>query len=49
LEEAKAALRLMAKEHQDAVAAAAAARTRTVTTETVQRVERGRPMMRVGS
>jgi hypothetical protein len=49
LEEAKAALRLMAKEHQDAVAAAAAARTRTVSSDTVQRIERGRTMMRVAS
>jgi hypothetical protein len=49
LEDAKAALRLMAKEHQDAVAAAAAARTRTISSDTIQRVERGRPMMRVAS
>ncbi|EAT76654.1 hypothetical protein HBH56_229710 [Parastagonospora nodorum] len=49
LEEAKAALRLMAKEHQDAVAAAAAARTRTISSDTVPRVERGRPMTRVAN
>lgn len=47
LEEAKAALRRMAREHEEAVKAVAAARTRTVSSEAVQRVERGRPTERV--
>ncbi|KAF2023528.1 hypothetical protein EK21DRAFT_118674 [Setomelanomma holmii] len=49
LEEAKAALRRMAKEHEEAVAAAAAARTRTNSRDTVERIERGRPMTRVAN
>jgi len=49
LEEAKAALRRMAKEQEEAVAAAAAARTRTHSKETVQQIERGRPMTRVAN
>jgi hypothetical protein len=49
LEEAKAALRRMAKEHEEAVAAVAAARTRTVSSDTVPRVERGRMMTRVAN
>ena len=49
LEEAKAALRRMAKEQEEAVAAAAAARIRTNSKETVQRIERGRPMTRVAN
>lgn len=49
LEEAKAALRRMAKEQQEAVAAAAVARTRTKSSETVQQLERGRSTARVAS
>jgi hypothetical protein len=49
LEEAKAALRRMAREQEEAVAAAATARTRTTPTESVQRIERGRPMTRVAN
>jgi hypothetical protein len=47
LEEAKAALRRMAKEQEEAVAAVAAARTRTVSSDGVPQVERGRLMTRV--
>jgi hypothetical protein len=49
LEEAKAALRRMAKEQEEAVAAVAAARTRTISTDAVPRVERGRMMTRVAN
>ncbi|OAK93938.1 hypothetical protein IQ06DRAFT_235428 [Phaeosphaeriaceae sp. SRC1lsM3a] len=49
LEEAKVALRRMAKEHEDAIAAAAAARNRTTSSDTVPTVERGRLMSRVAS
>jgi hypothetical protein len=49
LEEAKAALRRMAKEQEEAVAAVAAARIRTNSKETVQQIERGRPMTRVAN
>ncbi|KAF2825556.1 hypothetical protein CC86DRAFT_32572 [Ophiobolus disseminans] len=49
LEEAKAALRRMAKEQEEAVTAAAAAKTRTNSKGTVQQIERGRPMMRVAN
>jgi hypothetical protein len=50
-EEAKAALRRMAKEQEDAVAAVAAARLRTTSSsrDVVPRVERGRSMMRVAT
>jgi hypothetical protein len=49
LEEAKAALRRMAKEQEEAVAAAAAARTRTNSKETVPQIERGRAMALVAN
>ncbi|KAL5115503.1 hypothetical protein ACEQ8H_006566 [Pleosporales sp. CAS-2024a] len=55
LEEAKAALRLMAKEHQDAVAVAAAAaaaadRKHAIVSETFKSTpQQGRPMMRIVS
>jgi hypothetical protein len=49
LEEAKAALRRMAREHEEAVTAAAAARTRTNSKDAVERMERGRSMMRVAN
>jgi hypothetical protein len=49
LEEAKAALRRMAREQEEAVAAVAAARTRMTPTDVAQRVERGRPMARVAN
>jgi hypothetical protein len=49
LEEAKAALRRMAKEQEEAVAVAAAARMRTNSKVTVQRIERGRPMTRIAN
>jgi hypothetical protein len=49
LEEAKAALRRMAKEHEEAVNAAAAARTRTTSSDAVPRVDRGRLMTRVAN
>jgi hypothetical protein len=50
-EEAKAALRRMAKEQEEAVAAAAAAaaRTRTNSKEDVPRVERGRAITRIAT
>jgi hypothetical protein len=48
-EEAKAALRRMAKEQEEAVAAAAAARTRTNSKETVPQVERGRAITRIAT
>jgi len=47
LEEAKAALRRMAREQE--AAAATAARTRTNSKDTVERIERGRPMTRVAN
>ncbi|CAO2655388.1 Nn.00g104520.m01.CDS01 [Neocucurbitaria sp. VM-36] len=49
LEEAKASLRRMAREHEEAVAAAAAAGLRTESKDRVERIERGRPTARVGS
>lgn len=49
LEEAKAALRRMAREHEEAIASAAAAKNRTTSTETVPTVERGRMLSRVAS
>lgn len=49
LEEAKAALRRMAKEQEAAVAAVAAARSRTNSKEVVERVERGRTMTRIAN
>ncbi|KAF1847185.1 uncharacterized protein K460DRAFT_54856 [Cucurbitaria berberidis CBS 394.84] len=49
LEEAKASLRRMAREHEEAVAAAAAAGIRTNSKDRVERIERGRPTARVGS
>lgn len=49
LEEAKAALRRMAREHEEAIAAAAAAKNRTTSTEKVPVVERGRLLSRVAS
>jgi hypothetical protein len=49
LEEAKAALRRMAKDQEEAVAALAAARTRTHSKEAVPQIERGRPMARVAN
>ncbi|KAH7384099.1 hypothetical protein DE146DRAFT_215067 [Phaeosphaeria sp. MPI-PUGE-AT-0046c] len=49
LEEAKAALRRMAKEHEDAIAAAASARHRAISSDTVPTVERGRLMSRIAS
>lgn len=49
LEEAKAALRRMAKEQEEAVAAAVAARTRTNSKETAQQIERGRSMSRIAN
>lgn len=49
LEEAKAALRRMAKEHEEAVNAAAAAKMRTTSSDSVPKVERGRGMTRVAN
>jgi hypothetical protein len=49
LEEAKAALRRMAKEHEEAVNAAAAAKLRTISSDSVPRVERGRGMTPVAN
>ncbi|KAH7067622.1 hypothetical protein BKA63DRAFT_121656 [Paraphoma chrysanthemicola] len=48
LEEAKAALRRMAKEQEEAVIAAAA-QTRTISKDNVHRIERGRTMTRIVS
>ncbi|KAI8931915.1 hypothetical protein NX059_010817 [Plenodomus lindquistii] len=48
LEEAKIALRRMAKEQEDAVAAIAAARVRTISKDRVEQIERGRSTARVG-
>ncbi|KAF1921577.1 hypothetical protein BDU57DRAFT_54147 [Ampelomyces quisqualis] len=49
LEEAKAALRRMAKEQEEAVNAAASARTRTTSSGAAPRIERGRAMTRVAN
>jgi hypothetical protein len=48
LEEAKAALRRMAREQQDAATALAAARSRTQSKDRVEQIERGRSTARVG-
>ncbi|CBX96708.1 hypothetical protein IAQ61_005432 [Plenodomus lingam] len=47
LEEAKMALRRMAKEQEEAVSAIAASRVRTISKDRVEQIERGRPTVRV--